>query len=100
MGKYWPVIMWFHTITKDGMCYIPSQLHHKDNKVVSCITYEDALLYALRRIKPQRRSEGQSGIATPVFIPWVVEGERPDVSSTSTLRLLVNRIDLTNEDVT
>jgi hypothetical protein len=94
MGKYWPVIMWYHTITKDGLCYTPSHEHHKDNKVVSCVTYEDALMYALRRIKPQNND------GLPVFIPWIIKGARPDVSTSSTLRLLVNRIDLKNEDVT
>ena len=99
MGKYWPVIMWYHVITKDGLCYKPSQVHHENNRVVSCITYEDALMYALRRIIPKDR-EWHVNDGLPAFIPWIIKGARPDVSTSSTLRLLVNRIDLTNEDVT
>jgi hypothetical protein len=96
--KFWPVVFWCSETKGDYLVYIPSLSTHK-YPTESYATREAALRRAIKMIPRGRiHDEGlPASTVLPIFIPWVIEGERPDVSRSSTLRLLVQRINV-NED--
>lgn len=99
LGKFWPVMFWFHKKEGDTFIYAPSRSHHPGGSLKFCRTYRSAIEYGLTVMRFDEVKQTEvPGRAMPVFIPFIVEGDRPDVTRDSTLRLLVQRISLAGED--
>ena len=95
--RYWPVVFWFQEYKDPYLVYRPSWSHHKGRLPRGYNTYEGAYRYCLKCIdSASRRNVFHS---MPTFIPYVIEGtSRITASEFVTLRLLVQRINVNDED--
>jgi hypothetical protein len=82
------------------LIYKPSWSHHKGGQTSMgpFKSYDAAVEYAYKVIGSDSdfRSRMEVNQTMPTYLPWAVEGERPDLAQSNTLRLHVQRIRLDN----
>lgn len=89
--RFWPVVMWMYDVEGAMMKYKPSQSHQEEMRPFT--SWGEAMHYGLMICGDARANLE----AMPSFIVKVIEGERPDHTLSSPLRMWVHAIPLRDE---